>query len=60
MNMLMLVGVASSGGGAGNPAWVDQCALGLFAAGFLFLAVGAYITHKTASMQPVKVHRRLD
>ena len=58
MNMLMLVGMASYGGGAANPPWVDSCALGLFIAGFVSLAVGAYLVYKTPPMRPVRVHRR--
>jgi hypothetical protein len=60
MNMLLLVGMASTGAGNANPGWMDSCALCLFIAGFASLAAGAYLTYKTSPMRPIRVHRRLD
>lgn len=60
MNMLMLVGVTSYGAGASNPGWVDSCALCLFIAGFVSLAVGAYLAFKRAPEHALRVHLRRD
>jgi hypothetical protein len=60
MNMLLLVGMASHGGGPVNPVWMDSCALCLFIAGFVSLGVGGYLLYKAPKLQPVRVVRRRD
>ena len=58
MNVLLVFGEVAQGGGAESWVWRDSCAICLFMAGGVALAVAVYLLRKTPSFQPIRYLRR--